>query len=150
VNYANTTSDGNRGTEADLGRSAAPRRLRYGVTRRRAARGVPGLRGGRVAGCAGRDDRLGLVVVGALCVLAVVLQPAARSPTLPGLGGSWSSCSSACRGGRTTYVQTQEWQAPLVRRGRHRAIACAIMVANNLRDIPTDRGAGKITLASGS
>jgi 1,4-dihydroxy-2-naphthoate octaprenyltransferase len=27
------------------------------------------------------------------------------------------------------------------------ALACAILVANNLRDIPTDRGSGKITLA---
>jgi len=48
----------------------------------------------------------------------------------------------------TTYVQTQEWQAAAwyaaVGIG---AIACAILVANNLRDIPTDRGAGKITLA---
>ena len=48
----------------------------------------------------------------------------------------------------TTYVQTQEWQvAAWYAAVGIGALACAILVANNLRDIPTDRGAGKITLA---
>jgi 1,4-dihydroxy-2-naphthoate octaprenyltransferase len=48
----------------------------------------------------------------------------------------------------TTYVQTQSWLAAsayaAVGVG---ALACAILVANNLRDIPTDLQAGKRTLA---
>jgi len=48
----------------------------------------------------------------------------------------------------TSYVQTQRWDLPEVYAGVGiGAIACAILVANNLRDIPTDRGSGKITLA---
>ena len=35
----------------------------------------------------------------------------------------------------------------MVVRGGHRGLACAILVANNLRDIPTDTVAGKRTLA---
>ncbi len=48
----------------------------------------------------------------------------------------------------TTFVQTGDLPAPAwyaaVGVG---ALACAILVANNLRDIPTDREAGKLTLA---
>jgi 1,4-dihydroxy-2-naphthoate octaprenyltransferase len=48
----------------------------------------------------------------------------------------------------TTYVQTRSlplaaWYAAV----GVGALACAILVANNLRDIPSDRGAGKQTLA---
>lgn len=48
----------------------------------------------------------------------------------------------------TTYVQTETWPlASLYAAVGVGAIACAILVANNLRDIPTDTGAGKRTLA---
>jgi 1,4-dihydroxy-2-naphthoate octaprenyltransferase len=51
----------------------------------------------------------------------------------------------------TTYVQTEEWGdsgwTALVAGAGVGALACAILVANNLRDIPTDTAAGKITLA---
>ena len=48
----------------------------------------------------------------------------------------------------TAYVQADEWSAgALYAAVGIGAIACAILVANNLRDIPTDRGAGKHTLA---
>ena len=51
----------------------------------------------------------------------------------------------------TTYVQTEEWGdsgwTALVAGAGVGALACAILVANNLRDIPTDTVAGKITLA---
>jgi 1,4-dihydroxy-2-naphthoate polyprenyltransferase len=48
----------------------------------------------------------------------------------------------------TAYVQTQSWQDEAVYAAVGiGAIACAILVANNLRDIPTDRAAGKVTLA---
>ncbi len=48
----------------------------------------------------------------------------------------------------TTYVQTQTWEwAALYAGVGIGALACAILVANNLRDIPTDTVAGKRTLA---
>ena len=48
----------------------------------------------------------------------------------------------------TTYVQTEtfEWPALYAAVGVG-ALACAILVVNNLRDIPTDTVAGKRTLA---
>ena len=48
----------------------------------------------------------------------------------------------------TTYVQTETWEWPALYAGIGiGALACAILVANNLRDIPTDTVAGKRTLA---
>jgi 1,4-dihydroxy-2-naphthoate polyprenyltransferase len=48
----------------------------------------------------------------------------------------------------TTYVQTETFElAALCAAVGIGALACAILVANNLRDIPTDREAGKRTLA---
>jgi 1,4-dihydroxy-2-naphthoate octaprenyltransferase len=48
----------------------------------------------------------------------------------------------------TTYVQTQTWEWPALYAGVGvGSLACAILVANNLRDIPTDTVAGKRTLA---
>ena len=48
----------------------------------------------------------------------------------------------------TTYVQTETWEWPALYAGVGiGALACAILVANNLRDIPTDAVAGKRTLA---
>jgi 1,4-dihydroxy-2-naphthoate octaprenyltransferase len=48
----------------------------------------------------------------------------------------------------TTYVQTETFElAALCAAVGVGALACAILVANNLRDIPTDREAGKRTLA---
>jgi len=48
----------------------------------------------------------------------------------------------------TYYVQAQQWSWPaLYAAVGIGALACAILVANNLRDIPTDTLAGKRTLA---
>jgi 1,4-dihydroxy-2-naphthoate octaprenyltransferase len=48
----------------------------------------------------------------------------------------------------TTYVQTEAWSwAALWAAVGVGALACAILVVNNLRDIPTDTVAGKRTLA---
>jgi 1,4-dihydroxy-2-naphthoate octaprenyltransferase len=48
----------------------------------------------------------------------------------------------------TTYVQTETWEwAALYAAVGVGALACAILVVNNLRDIPTDTVAGKRTLA---
>ena len=48
----------------------------------------------------------------------------------------------------TTYVQTESFElSALYAAVGVGALACAILVANNLRDIPTDKVAGKRTLA---
>jgi 1,4-dihydroxy-2-naphthoate octaprenyltransferase len=48
----------------------------------------------------------------------------------------------------TTYVQTEEFELPALYAAIGiGAFACAILVANNLRDIPTDTVSGKRTLA---
>ena len=48
----------------------------------------------------------------------------------------------------TTYVQTETWEWPaLYAAVGIGALACAILVVNNLRDIPTDTSTGKRTLA---
>jgi len=48
----------------------------------------------------------------------------------------------------TTYVQTEAWAWPSLYAGIGiGALACAILVVNNLRDIPTDTESGKRTLA---
>jgi 1,4-dihydroxy-2-naphthoate octaprenyltransferase len=48
----------------------------------------------------------------------------------------------------TTYVQLERLTWPALLGGvACGALACAILVTNNLRDIPTDTGAGKRTLA---
>ncbi|HEX3296278.1 MAG TPA: 1,4-dihydroxy-2-naphthoate polyprenyltransferase [Nocardioides sp.] len=151
VNYANDYSDGIRGTDADR---VGPLRLvgsgtaSPGAVRRAAflAFGVAGVAGLVLAA----TTAWWLVVVGALCVLAAWFYTGGSKPYgYLGLGEVMVFVFFglvAVVG--TTYVQTQEWQAAAwyaaVGIG---AIACAILVANNLRDIPTDRGAGKITLA---
>ncbi|HEY2880149.1 1,4-dihydroxy-2-naphthoate polyprenyltransferase [Nocardioides sp.] len=151
VNYANDYSDGIRGTDADR---VGPMRLvgsgtaSPGAVKRAAflAFGVAAVAGLVLAA----TTAWWLVVVGALCVLAAWFYTGGSKPYgYLGLGEVMVFVFFglvAVVG--TTYVQTQEWQAAAwyaaVGIG---AIACAILVANNLRDIPTDRGAGKITLA---
>ena len=76
--------------------------------------------------------------------------PAARSRTATsGSASSWCSCSSGSwRRSAPAYVQIEEvpgaaWWGSLV----VGLLACAILVANNVRDIPTDAVTGKRTLA---
>ena len=151
VNYANDYSDGIRGTDAER---VGPMRLvgsgtaSPGAVKRAAflAFGVAAVAGLVLAA----TTAWWLVLVGALCVLAAWFYTGGSKPYgYLGLGEVMVFVFFglvAVVG--TTYVQTQEWQAAAwyaaVGIG---AIACAILVANNLRDIPTDRGAGKITLA---
>jgi len=48
----------------------------------------------------------------------------------------------------TAYVQAEDWEWPALYAGIGiGALACAILVVNNLRDIPTDTESGKRTLA---
>ena len=152
VNYANDYSDGIRGTDdARVG----PMRL-VGLAGRRAgggqARGFPRLRRRRRrrAG-ARRDDRLVAGRGGAGERVAAWYYTGGSTPYgYLGLGEVMVFVFFglvAVVG--TTYVQTESWEsAPaLYAAVGIGALACAILVANNLRDIPTDTVAGKRTLA---
>jgi 1,4-dihydroxy-2-naphthoate octaprenyltransferase len=91
-----------------------------------------------------------IVAVGALCVVAAWFYTGGSKPYgYLGLGEVMVFVFFglvAVLG--TAYVQTRSWQAAaLFAAVGIGAIACALLVANNLRDIPTDRGAGKMTLA---
>ncbi len=151
VNYANDYSDGIRGTDADR---VGPMRLvgsgtaSPGAVRRAAflAFGVAAVAGLVLAA----TTLWWLVAVGLLCVVAAWFYTGGSRPYgYLGLGEVMVFVFFglvAVIG--TAYVQTQTWQAAGVAAAVGvGAIACAILVANNLRDIPTDRGAGKITLA---
>jgi 1,4-dihydroxy-2-naphthoate octaprenyltransferase len=151
VNYANDYSDGIRGTDTDrvgplrlVGSGAAS----AGAVRLAAfeAFGVAVLAGLLLAA----TTSWWLVLVGGLAVLAAWFYTGGSMPYgYRALGEVMVFVFFglvAVLG--TTYVQTRSLPLP----GWYAAIgvgvlACAILVANNLRDIPTDRAAGKRTLA---
>ncbi len=151
VNYANDYSDGVRGT--DEGRVGPMRLVGSGAA-------SPGAVKAAAFGCFGVAAVAGLalavatawwlVAVGVVCMVAAWYYTGGRRPYgYRGLGELMVFVFFglvAVLG--TTYVQTQElpWPAWLGAVGTG-ALASAILVANNLRDIPTDRSAGKHTLA---
>src|SRR3954451_22510608 len=151
VNYANDYSDGIRGTDTDrvgplrlVGSGAAS----AGAVRLAAfaAFGVAVLAGLVLAA----TTTWWLVPVGALAVLAAWFYTGGSMPYgYRALGEVMVFVFFglvAVLG--TTYVQTRSLPLPAwyaaVGVG---VLACAILVANNLRDVPTDRAAGKATLA---
>jgi len=151
VNYANDYSDGVRGTDADR---VGPMRLvgsgtaTPGAVKRAAflAFGVAAVAGLVLAA----TTAWWLALVGLLCVLAAWFYTGGSRPYgYLGLGEVMVFCFFglvAVIG--TSYVQSQTWRLPaLYAAVGIGAIACAILVANNLRDIPTDRTSGKLTLA---
>ena len=154
VNYANDYSDGIRGTDED--RVGPLRLVGSGLASPAAVRQAAFL-AFAVAGVAGlvlaATTSWWLVVVGLLCVLAAWYYTGGSRPYgYLGLGEVMVFVFFglvAVVG--TTYVQTEEWGdsgwTALVAGAGVGALACAILVANNLRDIPTDTAAGKITLA---
>ena len=151
VNYANDYSDGVRGTDADrvgpmrlVGSGAAePAAVKHAAF---LAFGVAGLAGLVLAAA----TAWWLVGVGAVCVVAAWFYTGGKKPYgYLGLGEVMVFVFFglvAVVG--TTYVQTEtfEWAALYAAVGVG-ALACAILVVNNLRDIPTDTVAGKRTLA---
>jgi 1,4-dihydroxy-2-naphthoate octaprenyltransferase len=152
VNYANDYSDGVRGTDAE--RVGPLRLVGSGLVRpglvRGAAFGCFGVAG--VAGLvlAGLTGRWWLLAVGAGCMLGAWFYTGGRKPY--GYSG-WGEAAVFLFFGPvavlgTLYVQagTLTWLgvAGAVATG---TFSSAVLVANNLRDVPTDRGAGKITLA---
>jgi 1,4-dihydroxy-2-naphthoate octaprenyltransferase len=151
VNYANDYSDGIRGTDADrvgplrlVGSGAAPPGLV-----RSAAFGSFGI--AAVAGLVLADTTTWwLVGVGAVAMAAAWLYTGGAVPYGYRALGEVSVFLFfglvAVVG--TSYVQTERfalggWTAAV----GIGALACAILVANNLRDIPSDTAVGKRTLA---
>ncbi|MGI8523727.1 MAG: 1,4-dihydroxy-2-naphthoate polyprenyltransferase [Nocardioides sp.] len=151
VNYANDHSDGIRGTDTDRvgpmrlvgsGR-ATPRAVKLAAF---AAFGVAAVAGLVLAA----TTAWWLVAAGAVSMVAAWFYTGGSRPYgYLGFGEVMVFVFFglvAVLG--TAYVQTEDvslaglWAAVGVG-----AIACAILVANNLRDIPTDRAAGKHTLA---
>jgi 1,4-dihydroxy-2-naphthoate octaprenyltransferase len=151
VNYANDYSDGIRGTDAD--RVGPMRLVGSGAATAAAVKRAAFLAFGvaAVAGLAlAATTAWWLVAVGAVCVLAAWFYTGGTRPYgYLGLGEVMVFVFFglvAVVG--TTYVQTETWEwAALWAAVGVGALACAILVANNLRDIPTDEVAGKRTLA---
>lgn len=151
VNYANDYSDGVRGTDDDrvgplrlVGSGAAP------ATQVRTAAGLSFLVACGAGLVLAATTAWWLVLVGGLAVAAAWFYTGGPRPYgYAGLGevSVFVFFGLAAVIG-TTYVQTQRlpggvgWLAAGIG-----ALACAILVANNLRDIPTDKVAGKRTLA---
>jgi 1,4-dihydroxy-2-naphthoate octaprenyltransferase len=151
VNYANDYSDGVRGTDAD--RVGPLRLVGSGVAAPAAVRRAAVL-SFLVAGVAGLVLALlvawWLVLVGAACMVAAWYYTGGRSPYgYRGMGEvSVFVFFGLVATVGTTYVQAGEVTTASVLAGIGcGALACAILVANNLRDIPTDTAAGKRTLA---
>ena len=151
VNYANDYSDGIRGTDADR---VGPMRLVGSGTASPQAVKLAAFLAFGVAAMAGlvlaATTAWWLVAVGAICVLAAWFYTGGGKPYgYLGLGEVMVFVFFglvAVVG--TTYVQTGTWEWPALYAGVGiGALACAILVANNLRDIPTDTDAGKRTLA---
>jgi len=152
VNYANDYSDGVRGTDVDR---VGPVRLTASLLARPqqvkmaafAAFGIGALLGIALIAMTGH---WWLLAVGVLCILAGWFYTGGKKPYgYAGLGevGVFVFFGLVATMG-TTYLQANKvtWPSALgaVAIG---LIACAILMANNVRDIPTDFVAGKRTLA---
>jgi 1,4-dihydroxy-2-naphthoate polyprenyltransferase len=155
VNYANDYSDGIRGTDAD--RVGPMRLVGSGAASPAAVKRAAFLAFG-VAAVAGlvlaASTAWWLVAVGAVSVLAAWFYTGGSRPYgYLGLGEVMVFVFFglvAVVG--TTYVQTETFEAESFVPALYAAVgvgalACAILVVNNLRDIPTDTVAGKRTLA---
>ena len=151
VNYANDYSDGVRGTDDDRvgplrlvgGKVASPRAVKTAAFLSLGGAAVVGL-------VLAATTSWWLVGVGLLCILAAWFYTGGSRPYgYMGLGEVMVFVFFglvAVLG--TTYVQTESFElSALYAACGVGALACAILVANNLRDIPTDKVAGKRTLA---
>jgi len=152
VNYANDYSDGVRGT--DLERVGPLRLTASGVARPREVL-LAALASFGVAAAAGLalvawSGHWWLLAVGALAILAAWTYTGGRRPYgYRGLGevGVFAFFGLVATAG-TTYTQADRvpWVAWLGAVGVG-LLACALLMVNNLRDIPTDALTGKRTLA---
>lgn len=151
VNYANDYSDGVRGTDAD--RVGPVRLVGSGLATAQAVKSAA-LAAFAVAAVAGLVlallTTLWLVPLGAVAMAAAWGYTGGESPYgYRGLGEvSVFVFFGLVAVIGTTYVQAERVTWPAVLGGVGcGALACAILVTNNLRDIPTDVVAGKRTLA---
>jgi 1,4-dihydroxy-2-naphthoate polyprenyltransferase len=151
VNYANDYSDGVRGTDADR---VGPLRLVGSGLASPPAVKQAAYASFAVAAVAGvvlaATTAWWLIVVGAVCIVAAWLYTGGSRPYgYRGLGEvSVFVFFGLVAVLGTVYVQAEEVdQAAVWTACGIGSLACAILVANNLRDIPTDREAGKRTLA---
>ena len=151
VNYANDYSDGVRGTDDER---VGPMRLVGSGTAEPAAVKRAAFAAFGVAAVAGlvlaATTAWWLVAIGALCVVAAWFYTGGDRPYgYLGLGEVMVFVFFglvAVVG--TTFVQTGTLEEAAVYAAVGiGALACAILVVNNLRDIPTDTAAGKRTLA---
>ncbi len=152
VNYANDYSDGVRGTDDQR---VGPMRLTASgvagpATVKRAAGISFGL--GALAGLAivVLTEQWWLLAVGVACIAAAWYYTGGRSPYgYRGLGEvSVFVFFGLVAAMGTAYIQTEEWSwLALVVACGVGALAVALLVVNNLRDIPTDALVGKQTLA---
>lgn len=151
VNYANDYSDGKRGVDANrrgpvrltASGLAAPEAVKRAAVLAFAVASVAG-----IVLAVAVDWRL--IVVGAACVLAGALYSGGPKPyASAGMGevmvlvffGFVATCGSAF-----VHLDRVPWLAVAAAVPVGLA-ACAILLANNLRDVSTDREAGKRTLA---
>jgi 1,4-dihydroxy-2-naphthoate octaprenyltransferase len=151
VNYANDYSDGIRGTD-DV--RAGPLRLvgsRLASPRSVLTAAVVSLAIGAAAGLAlALLSQPWLIAVGAACIAGAWLYTGGSKPYgYQGLGEVAVFVFFglvAVLGTQYTQALRVDWvgAALAVATG---ALSSAVLVANNLRDIPTDTGSGKITLA---
>ncbi|HSE09514.1 MAG TPA: 1,4-dihydroxy-2-naphthoate polyprenyltransferase [Nocardioidaceae bacterium] len=151
VNYANDYSDGIRGTDAER---VGPLRLVGSGAATASSVKQAALTSFAVAALFGLvlaiTTSWWLVLVGLVCIVAAWYYTGGRKPYgYMGLGEVMVFVFFglvAVMG--TTYVQTASLPlASFLAASGVGALACAILVANNLRDIPTDREVGKRTLA---
>lgn len=151
VNYANDYSDGIRGTDDERAgplrlvgsRLASPRAVRNAA--------MAGLGVGALAGLAlALTSAPWLIAVGVGCIAGAWLYTGGRRPYgYAGLGEVAVFVffgPVAVLGTQFTQASRIDWvgAALAVATG---ALSAAVLVANNLRDIPTDSATGKITLA---
>jgi 1,4-dihydroxy-2-naphthoate octaprenyltransferase len=151
VNYANDYSDGIRGTDDER---AGPLRLvgsKLAAPRAVLSAAVVSLTVGAVAGIAlAVVSAPWLIAVGAVCIAGAWLYTGGSRPY--GYAGFGEVAVFvffglvAVLGTQYTQALRVDWvgAAAAVATG---ALSSAVLVANNLRDIPTDKPAGKITLA---
>jgi 1,4-dihydroxy-2-naphthoate octaprenyltransferase len=152
VNYANDHSDGKRGVDT-AARVGPVRLVASGAASARAVATAAGI-AFAVAAVSGlllaRAAGWGLLIVGAVSILAALLYSGGPKPyASAGLGEVFVFVFfGLVATAGTAYVQAgdiraQAWWAA-VSMG---LLAVAVLVANNLRDIPTDTAVGKRTLA---
>ena len=152
VNYANDYSDGIRGTDDDRvgpfrltgSRAATPEQVKNAAFASFGVAAVAGL------ALVALSEQWWLLAVGVACILAAWYYTGGRRPYgYAGLG----EIAVFVFFGLVAVLGTTYTQAGLVSWSAFASavaigsLACAVLVVNNLRDIPTDSLAGKITLA---